>query len=299
MRAEVRLRLPDGSTVALGPGDLIGRVATAALVLDDPRVSEAHALVSLRGGALYLLSLRRLVGVRGKPVSEVRLARGLELELAEGLTLVVEEVTTPAHVLAVAAEGIGVRPLGQVTSILPGPPPRVVGRFVPGAAAHLWSTGEDRFRLRLGEGRPRAIGPGDRFTVGALAVTVCTTDLSAAGHAPTLRGGGIEAPLRLIVHYDAVELHRADQPVVTFAGIGARLLTELVGFGGPVGWETIARELWREELDTGELRHRWDVALGRLRARLREAGVRADLLRSDGGQLHLVLYDGDQVIDRS
>ena len=47
------------------------------------------------------------------------------------------------------------------------------------------------------------------------------------------------------------------------------------------------------------LRHRWDVALGRLRARLRELGVR-DLVRSDGaGQLALELYDGDQVDDRT
>jgi pSer/pThr/pTyr-binding forkhead associated (FHA) protein len=49
MLATVRLRLPDGSTTTLAPGDIIGRMASAALVLDDGRVSEAHAMVSLRG----------------------------------------------------------------------------------------------------------------------------------------------------------------------------------------------------------------------------------------------------------
>jgi len=48
-RALVWIRLPDGSLVALGHGDFIGRVWTAALVLDDPRVSEGHAMISLRG----------------------------------------------------------------------------------------------------------------------------------------------------------------------------------------------------------------------------------------------------------
>ena len=300
MRAEVQLRLPDGTKVHLGPGDLIGRVATAALVLDDPRVSEAHALVSLRRGELYLLSLRRLPGVRGKPVSEVRLTTGLVVELADGLGLVVEEVTTPARVLAIKAAGLGVRPLGQVASIVAGPPPRLVGRFVPGAAAHLWSVSDEQWRVRIGDGAPQPIAPGDSFAVGELAVTLCLTDLAAAGHAPTVRGGGLEAPLRLIAHYDGVEIHRANQPVLTVGGIGARLISELVAFGGPVGWETLARELWRDEVDALELRHRWDVALSRLRARLREAGLRADLLRSDGGgQLQLVMYDGDQVVDRT
>ncbi len=50
--------------------------------LDDPRISEAHALLSLRGGALHLLSLRRMIAVDGKPVSGVELRRGLVVALA-------------------------------------------------------------------------------------------------------------------------------------------------------------------------------------------------------------------------
>lgn len=40
------------------PGDLIGRLPGAALQIADPRVSEAHAMVSLRAGELVLLALR-------------------------------------------------------------------------------------------------------------------------------------------------------------------------------------------------------------------------------------------------
>ena len=75
--------------------------------------------------------------------------------------------------------------------------------------------------------------------------------------------------------------------------------SELIACQGPTGWEILARAVWPDSPDVAALRHRWDVALGRLRARLREEGVRA-LLRADGaGQLALELYDGDEVDDRT
>lgn len=299
MTARVRFRLPDRTVADLAPGDLIGRVSSAALVLDDPRVSEAHAMVSLRRGELYLLALRRLIALRGKPVAEVLLEPALEVGFADGLALVVESVSKPDRVVALQVPGAGVRALGQVASILEGPPARVVGRFVPGAAAHLWSAGVEEWRLRAADGPTRSVAIGDSFEVAGLTFTVCTADLDAAALAPT-HGGGIDAPMRLVAFYDSVEIHRAGRPVVAIGGIGARLISELVAFGGPVSWERVARELWSDEVDQAELRHRWDVALGRLRARLRDAGVRADLLTSDGaGQLQLVIYEGDRVDDRT
>lgn len=298
MRAEVTLRLRDRSVVHLGPGDLIGRVSSAALMLDDPSVSEAHALISLRRGELYMLALRRMVAVRGKPMSEVRLVEGLEIEISETVRVTVVEIVTPARILAVRAATMGTRPLGQVASVLVGPPPRLVNRLVPNADAHLWSSGNATWRLRIGDGAVRAIAAGDTIDVGKLRLTVCEVELAASEHPPTQQNHVV--PLRLVAHYDSVEIHRAQQPVVTLGGVGARLISELVAFGGPVGWEVVARELWKDEADSAELRHRWDVLLGRVRTRLRGAGVRADLLNSDGsGQVQLLLYDGDQVVDRT
>lgn len=296
--AHVRFRLPSGS-VELRPGDLIGRSASAALVIDDPRVSEAHAMVSLRRGELYLLSLRRLVVVRGRAVSEVVLQAGETIELAPGLSLEVLEVAQPAQVAALRSRVLGLRPLGQVASIVTGPPLRIVGRFLPDAAAHLWTIGKGEWRLRIGDGKPKVLALGDAFTVGGVELSLCEIDLATAGREPT-QAGGHEAPLRIVAHYDGVELHRTNRPVVTIGGIGARIISELVAFGGPVDWEVAAREIWRDETNPLDLRRRWDVALSRLRARLREAGIRADLLRSDGvGQLQLVLGEGDQVHDRT
>jgi pSer/pThr/pTyr-binding forkhead associated (FHA) protein len=67
--AYCRIRLSDGRVVDLGPGDIIGRLETATLRINEPQLSEAHALVSLRGEQLVLLALRGVVSVGGRPVS--------------------------------------------------------------------------------------------------------------------------------------------------------------------------------------------------------------------------------------
>ena len=91
-----------GEDHVVGHGDLIGRTPTAAVVLDDPRVSEAHAIVSLRKDELRLLALRRLVLVEGKPTEEVVLRPGLAITIVDGLVLTVAQVHAPAAVLAVS-----------------------------------------------------------------------------------------------------------------------------------------------------------------------------------------------------
>lgn len=301
MHATVRLRLPNLTTATLSPGDVIGRVDSSALALDDPRVSEAHALVSMRRGELYLLALRRLLGVRGKPVSEVRLLNGLAIEFADDLVLTVDEVITPSRVAALKGPGIGPRALGHVTSILaglPGQPGPLVGRFVPGAEATLWSVNDSQWRLRVGDEPTRTLDVGETFSVHGHTYALCWMAPGASGVDPTIRGGDLEPPLRIMAHYDGVEIHRPEQPVITIGGIGAQLFSELATINGPVNWEIIARILWRDAAEPSELRRRWDVALNRLRARLREGGVRPSLLRSDGaGQVQLVLNEADEIVD--
>ena len=87
MRAYVRLALPDGSAVDLCPGDLIGRLWSAALRVDNARVSEAHALVSLRGQHLKMLALRGVNAVDKKRVTEDQLVPAVSIQLARGYEL--------------------------------------------------------------------------------------------------------------------------------------------------------------------------------------------------------------------
>jgi hypothetical protein len=105
--------------------------------------------------------------------------------------------------------------------------------------------------------------------------------------------------LRLVSHFETVQIWRDDvtEPI-SFAGVAARVLGELLAFGGPVRWELVARGVWGPDEDH-VLRHRLDVTLQKIRRRLEESGVRRDLVRAHrDGHLELFLHPGDQADDR-
>ncbi len=295
-RALAWIRLPDDSLVALGHGDFIGRVWTAALVLDDPRVSEGHAMISLRGGELWMLALRRRIAVDGRGVGEVRLRAGQQIELADRLVLRVESVEVPAAVLAVEADGLPPVALPAVAALRGKPVPSLVGKHDPSAPCVVWTTGDGW--SRLSDGVTHALAAGDAWLVDG--VRFRAVELSLAGSGPTRQTGGVDPPLRVRVAFDTAQVQRGDDPPILLSGQPARILSELVALGGPAGWAVVARELWPDEPDDFMLRKKWDVALGRLRSRLREGRVRADLVRAAGtGQVELVLHAGDALEDNS
>ncbi len=107
-----------------------------------------------------------------------------------------------------------------------------------------------------------------------------------------------DAPLPIVARFDTAHIQRDGKVICALAGVNARLLSELVLVGGPIGWRALADEIWRDDGDTAQQRQRLDVALTRLRARLRANGVRGDLVRSTGtGHVELVLHPRDQVED--
>lgn len=296
----VRLRGPSGEHHELGPGAIVGRSREVALALDDPRVSEAHAMVSLRRGQLHLIALRRRFYVAGQPVSEARLRRGLELELARGLAFRVESVQRPKQVVVLDAPALGARVLAGVVTIYGGDPPRLVRRYEADGDAHVWNMG-DSWRWRPKGGDATELDVGDGFAVGAAELRLTKVPVAKLGCATTRGATEGQAPLSIVASYDTVELRTPDRPVAHVNGICGRVLTELVAIGGPVSWDVVAREVWPEhDGPKDELRHRWDVTLGRLRKKLREAGVRPELVTTDGaGQVWLVLFEGDTAVDRS
>lgn len=295
MRACVRLRGPDDRWFELVPGDVIGRLASAAMPLDDARVSEAHAMISLREGELRLIALRGLFAVDGHPVSEVSLRPGLEILLAQDLAIEVVEVQLPPSVLGVEGPGLRRQILPGVGSVVAGP--RLVSGFVPDAGAWIWSDG-DGWRIRRGGGPPAALRAGDAIGVGELkAVEI---PIGVAGQAATRRQGAVDAPLRIVARFDTVHLHREGAEVGLLSGLLARIVSELVALGGPVHWSTLAAQLWPKEPDPDVVRSRLDVNLSRLRRRLRELRVRADLVRTDGaGSVEIVTYPHDVVEDQT
>ena len=67
-----------------------------------------------------------------------------------------------------------------------------------------------------------------------------------------------------------------------------------------MSWDDLAAEIWSDDLPRQVLRSRWDMQMMRLRKRLKEAGIRTDLIRPDGaGLIELVLGIQDKVIDET
>lgn len=299
MRAYVRIAAPDGTLHELVHGDVVGRLRSASLAVDDGRVSEAHAMVSLREQELRLLSLRGRFAVGGTNLKEVVLSPGLRIQLVQNLFLRVDTVVLPDVVMGLEAPGIPRQVLPPVCSLVRDPEYRLVAGWVEGAPLHAWSTGSG-WSIRVEDSSPRPLQFDDVVKIGNLDIQMVAIPLAAAGEAPTHTRGAVDAPLKVVASYDVVHIHRDGVVAATIAGMQAQLVSELATLACPVGWEPLARELWRDGSDSAVLRPRLDVTLGRLRRRLQRAGLRSDLVRMDGaGNIELFLYPGDEVDDRT
>lgn len=297
MLASVRIRPPGQPAQTLGPGDLIGRAWSAHLRIDDPEVSEAHALVSLRGEALWLLALRRRLRVDGAVVDAVALRPGLEVALSPSVVLVVESVRLPDAVLGLEGPGLPLQTLPGACGLVFDPHPRLAPGAPGGAAAHLWPV-EDGWRLRPLGGAPRSLSGGEVFEAGGRRWRAVAISLDQAGGDRTRAAA--DAPLLIVSHFDTVHILRDDQERLVLTGQMARVVAELISVGQPLAWDALAQPLWQHIGDRDVLRRRWDGLLARLRARLEAGGLPRDLVSSTRiGLVELRLGTADRVDDRS
>lgn len=298
MRAFVTVRTQDGVEHELGHGDLIGRLWSAALKLASPDISEAHALVSLRGGELHLLSLRGLFAYRGKPCKDLILAPGQEIAFSREITIHVVDVVLPDETLGLEGDGLPRQPLTGVASLHLRPRPSVSAGARRDADAVFFSV-DDQWMVRTAAGT-EPLEPGWTLDHDGGVVRVVPLSLDRAGQRPTVAMGRVDAPMRIETHFDAVHIHRDGAPTVTLTGHAARLITDLGAAGTSLPWEDLARSLWKDAAHRDALRKRFDAVLSRTRRRLREDGLRTDLLSSDGGgNLFLLLRPEDTLDDRS
>lgn len=298
MRAFVRFRDPRGEEHELEPGDIVGRSWKAALWIQDPRVSECHAMVSLRDGVLRLLALRGRFSIQGAPLTELTLAPGQVISLADGVACEVVEVHLPDVHFGIEGPGIPRQILQGIASIRAGVTCEILSGFVPDADAVLWSDGL-AWKLRDASG-DRAIFPGEHFDVGAQRLSVIAVTTSSAGQPATQLIGGIRSGLTLSVRYDTVHIHREPEGTFAIDGLPARILTELALMNVPARWDALAHEFWPDKTNMTLLRQRWDAGMARLRRRLREERVRPDLIRSDGsGNVEICLTPHDRVDDQT
>lgn len=287
------MRTPDGRLVTLGPETIIGRMTSAGLRLNDPSVSEAHALVSLRGTQLKLLSLRGRFTVDGVPTAEVALSPGQLIELGPRVRLAVENVMIPSQVLGIRAEGMPLRALPNVAWI--GGDGQVEPGFSREAVVSLWIDGGAVW-MRRAHGEDERLEPGEAFDAAGVTFVLALMQVGEAATRAT--ESSAEAPLTLRLFYDSVQLVAAGH-TTSIDGIPARILCELGAMRMPVEWRVVAREIWPHETDEALLRRNWDAGLARLRKGLFEAGVRGDLVRTAGrGRVGLFLGPRDRIVDR-
>jgi len=282
MNAWVRLTCGE-ATAELYPGCIVGRSWRSDLIINDPRVSEVHAVVSLRGGALKLRPLGGNLWLFGMPVEAVVLARGQRIALAEDLELLVEELVLPDRIPAlriddcepialeaprvwVDAKGVHSRPVAD--------------------SVELWSIDETWY---VGT-PPKALEPVQ--TLGGYRLELVQVARKTAESQATM-AQGLYAPLKIVARFDTVQIHQANQPVLLLSGKTAQLISELAALG-PVSWKVVASELWSSEPPDVQ-RRRWDKTLATLRRKLREAHIRPDLVRSSAGRVSLVLIQDDQL----
>lgn len=301
------LSLPDGTTVSLAPGAIIGRMAGAALRLSDPRISEAHALVTVRGTDLRLLSLRGRMSAGGHLTGAVTLTPGLRVVLAGFYPLLVLDVLLPRAVLAVAVttrEGRrhGPFPVDGVTSLVPlgkeDATPCFTARFHADAPGVLWHH-DDTLRLRRKDGSEEILTPGSATNLDPWRLECVMAPLSTWDAGETAADGRLDDALTVTLNYDVVHVRATSGGTVSFDGLLARLISEVACVRTPVAWGDIALALWPEENDEAVVRGRWDQATSRIRRKLRAAGLRGDLLRSSSGLVELVLGPRDTLEDLS
>lgn len=295
MQATVEFELQDGSRVQLMPGDVLGRLWTAACWIPDPRVSEAHAMVSLRGPVLKLLALRGRFSLGAGSLTELELAVGQQIWLADDLSLRVVGVTVPERVVALSGPDLPRQVILGVASLELAPRPRLRRGAQTGAAAVIWSDGSTwRLRTAVGE---RLICPGESFEVDGQRFDLLDLPLHPEA-AVTRQEGGLAAPLCIEARHDTVHISQGEQVVLRLVGIQARMVSELALMAAPAPWRMIAQEIWPEETRDHHLRRRWDIHLTRIRRGLKGARLRTDLIKADGrGNYELVLYPQDRVIE--
>ena len=299
MRAYVRFRLPSGELHDLGHGDLIGRVWTAALQIGDPFISEAHALVSMRGGALRLLGLRGRLCVAGQQAPEVLLSPGLDISLAPKTTLHVVDVHLPSTSLALEHPKLGRKLLSGVSSLVCDPRLSLIAGATLDARAVFWSDGASWF-ARMRDGQDWPLDPGASLEIDGRMLEIVAVTISADGEVTRVDPTSHEIAMNIVVRYDTVHIHRHGMPTVTLDGIIARIVSDLATANVPVGWQVLAIEIWGRDADPTVLRRNWDANMARLRKKLREGRVRTDLVRTDHrGNFEIYLGPADRIDDQT
>lgn len=286
----VLFQTDEGERHRAQPGDLLGRGARCAIPFEDPRISEAHAMVSLRAGGFWLLGLRGTVWQGHRWGHEVGLEAGKRVLIADDVGLTVLDIDLPSLILAL--EGIGDRPmpLTHATLSLFAEPLQVASGFRGSAEAWIWAS-DGHWMVRESSGAIRVLEIGEPVQVGKYRLDVVGVPLEAGQAHRTVRQRSVHPPLTIEIGVsNTVIVSNGEE--LSLVGRShdllrttAELTTET---GAPVHWTAVASRIWRAN-PTAE---NWYRNRARLAARLKSAGLPSDLVAMDQGLVSLRLRPG-------
>jgi hypothetical protein len=266
---------------------------SASLRIDHPEVSEAHAMVSMRGGELHLLSLRGLLRVDGAPVDQLRLEAGRVVTLADGVDLRVSDLFLPGTVLGIAIDDRPAVPLRAPRYSL-----RADGRLelfpdlLPDACMVIWSTAGG-WRCATPASPGDALRVGQHWQLEGAEITVVALSSEEASAAATRSPAPLDR-LTIESQYDSLCILRPERAPVHVNGRPAELLTEVGLVGTLVDWDAIAQLLWPRQQRRHLRQQSFHRAVKRLRKLLDQHCIRPDLLRTDNrGNWELFLLPRD------
>ncbi len=278
---------------AVRPGGWVGRSPSAVLRLLDGRVSEAHAMVALRGTGLQLLALRGQLRVDDVVEDAIDLEKGVVIELAPGVELTVEHVMLPTHIVAAQVDAGRAQVLwADVYSLVRSPVPELVPGHREQALCRLFAT-ETGWLAEIA-GRTEPWSAGAVIEIADVSLRAVTLSRAEAASAPTVARG-----LTIVGRYDTAHVLRKGREPVLLNGQPAKLLTDLGQMATAVPWDSLAKQYWprRNELYR---RKSFDRIVQRIRRKLREHGVRTDLVRATGrGSYELFLLPYDRFDDEA
>jgi len=299
----VIFRLADGSTTTLFPGEIIGRGVSASLLLDDHQISEAHALVSLRGASLQLLKLRGMLKLAGEDhfLGEITLEVGQHIVVSSQISLEVFKVSTPDEILVLEGLTRAPIPLTQSEYEIGGHPLSIHPREEDEVYASIWQSGETWMR-RVSKEEKVAVIAGEEWMVNGSPLCIKLATVDDASFENT------ESPLKIVEPPPslaqvvlelsaerAVIRYPEDDEFYAITGHSARILyitANATKKGIHMRWKDICDEIWYKYK-----RNNWDSAKNYLRKKLREAGIRDTFFVYKGGQVWLdIRSDREEVI---
>ena len=279
-------------------GDIVGRLRSASLQISHPQISEAHAMLSLRGQRLVLIALRGALGGAGQGAEEIPLETGQTIVLNEEVSLEVIKIELPQRVVGFQWAGQpAVAPAGAVFSVFATDSQLRPG-FHADADAHVWRDHNGCWSLQIGQAPSVAVAVGgEPWSIVGRPLRAVWIEL---GQLESPRTEGRSPVLTISGSQTHLQVSSRGGKLAEISGQGARILWELALHherGAPFAdWELIADQLWGARLNRRSKRARWDMAIKRLRNSLLSLDLERELVQSDGaGACGLVLRPGDRI----